>query len=202
MRTNAFVSASHSAVSRFALNSFAAAALACAAFSLPAFAQTATPTTQVEASTSAQPHRGYRTGDHAAKHQQRHEQRYQKRAERRAQHLAQLHQKLGLSPAQEQAWMSFEQAMQPTATPTARLDRQGMAQLTTPERIDRMRALQAQRSAAMDARGDATKAFYAQLQPAQQQVFDDSHKMGMRHGHRMGKRHGGDHAAQRPDNAG
>lgn len=202
MRTNAFVTASPSAVSRFALTSFAAAALACAAFSLPAMAQTAAPTTPVEASTTAQHQRGHHTGEHAAKHQQRHEQRHQKRAERRAQHLAQLHQKLALSPAQEQAWTGFEQAMQASAAPTARLDRQAMAQLTTPERIDRMRALQAQRSAAMDARGDATKAFYAQLQPAQQQVFDDSHKMGMRHGHRMGKRHGGEHAAQRPANAG
>ncbi len=65
----------------------------------------------------------------------------------------------------------------------ARLDRQAMQKLTTPERIDRMRALRAQRDAAMDARADAIKTFYAQLQPEQQKTFD---RMSEHMGERMG----------------
>lgn len=183
MRTNSTVTAIPAPVFRFALNSLAAAALACAAFTLPAFAQTPAPDTPAQASAS-QPHQSQNAGAHAAKH----EQWQQKRAERRSQHLAKLHQTLALTPAQEGAWTSFEQAMQASAPHRAGLDRQGMQQLTTPERIDRMRVLHAQRGAAMEARGEATKAFYAQLQPAQQQTFDQAHHMGMPHGHRMGRK--------------
>ncbi|HQQ70404.1 MAG TPA: Spy/CpxP family protein refolding chaperone [Alicycliphilus sp.] len=82
-------------------------------------------------------------------------------------------QKLQLTPAQEPAWTSFMQAMQPgSRADHARLDWQGMDKLTTPERIDRMRAMGAQRMAEMDRRGDAVKAFYAQLTPAQQKTLD------------------------------
>ncbi|MBS0508380.1 MAG: Spy/CpxP family protein refolding chaperone [Proteobacteria bacterium] len=82
-------------------------------------------------------------------------------------------QKLQLTPAQEPAWTSFVQSMQPGARADhARLDMQGMDKLTTPERIDRMRAMRAQRMADMDRRGDAVKEFYAQLTQAQQKTFD------------------------------
>lgn len=123
------------------------------------------------------------------------EQYMQKRAEA-------FKQKLQLTPAQEPAWSGFMEAMKPNRQ--ARLDMQGMDKLTTPERIDRMRALRAQRDAEMDRRGDAVKAFYAQLTPAQQKTFDaeggrmwgkrgghwHEHK-GLRHDHRHGMhRHG------------
>lgn len=197
MQFKSTVPSSPSQISRFALNSLAAAALACAAFTLPAFAQTAAPTTPHDASAS-QPLQAQHTGERDAQH----EQWQQKRAERRAQRLAQLHEKLALTPAQEGAWASFAQAMQPSARNMPRLDRQAMQQLTTPERIDHMTALRAQRSAAMDARGEATKAFYAQLQPAQQQTFDQARPMGMGHGHRMGHRGSGKGDARDPKNAG
>ena len=58
-----------------------------------------------------------------------------------------------------------------------RLNRDQWAQLTTPERIDRMRELNAQRSAEMDRRGDATKAFYTALDVEQKKTFDN---VGMR----------------------
>jgi hypothetical protein len=64
-----------------------------------------------------------------------------------------------------------------------------MQKLTTPERIDRMRAQRAQRDAAMDARSDAVKAFYAQLQPEQQRTFDTASARMMRMGSQGGKHH-------------
>ena len=55
-----------------------------------------------------------------------------------------------------------------------------MDKLPTPQRIDKMRDMRAQRMAAMEAnmnkRGDATKALYAALSPEQQKVFDSQHK--------------------------
>ena len=47
-----------------------------------------------------------------------------------------------------------------------------MEKLTTPERIDQMQALHAQREAEMKKRGDATKTFYAGLTPEQKKTFD------------------------------
>lgn len=101
----------------------------------------------------------------------RHERQHGDMAQRHAQRLADLKAQLKLTPAQEPAWTTFTTAMQPGERP-ARLDRQGMEQLTTPERIDRMRALRAQHAAEADRRGEATKAFYATLAPEQQKTFD------------------------------
>lgn len=126
------------------------------------------------------------------------------RAEYRAKHMAALKSDLKLTAAQEPAWTTFTTSMQPGER-TARLDRQGMDQLTTPERIDRMRALRAQHAAEADRRGEATKTFYAALTPEQQKTFDakahrGGHRMGGmkrgegggegRHGHHHGKRGG------------
>ena len=78
---------------------------------------------------------------------------------------------LKLTPEQEPAWTAFMAAMQP-AQRTARLDPADMEKRTTPERIDRMRALRAQQAAEADRRGEATKTFYAALTPEQQKTFD------------------------------
>jgi Spy/CpxP family protein refolding chaperone len=70
-----------------------------------------------------------------------------------------------------------------------RPDRAEFARLTTPERIDRMRAMRSERIAEMDKRGDATKTFYASLTPEQKKVFDQETLRGRgegRHGHRKG----------------
>lgn len=119
--------------------------------------------------------------------------------EQRQQFMAQraeaFKQKLQLTPAQEPAWNQLLQTMQAGADKRhARLDdRQGMEQLTTPERIDRMRALRAQRAADADRRGDAVKAFYATLTPAQQKTFDAEGARMYGYGHRMGDHWGGMH---------
>jgi len=93
-----------------------------------------------------------------------------KRQERMAKRLGALKQKLQLSGALEGSWNSYVAALKPTRM--QRPDRAELAKLSTPERIDRMRALRTVRTAEMDKRGDATKTFYAALSPEQQKVFD------------------------------
>jgi len=90
--------------------------------------------------------------------------------ERMAKRLGELKQKLQIARGQEGAWESWTTAVKPTHF--QRHDRGALARLTTPERIDRIKAQRAQRGAEMDKRLDATKAFYAQLNPEQQKVFD------------------------------
>ena len=97
-----------------------------------------------------------------------------------AQRQADLKAKLTLSAGQEAAWNEYVTVMQPTADWGMRMDRENrqkmreeMQALTTPQRIDRINAMKAQRDAAMAKRGDATKTFYAALTPEQQKVFDD-----------------------------
>ena len=114
--------------------------------------------------------------------------RMQERASRR---LAELKQKLQITAAQESAWTAYTAALMPDANfvPPQRGE---LDKLTTPERIDRMRALQAQRTAQMDKRFDATKTFYAALSADQKKIFDAE---TLRRGH-GGRHHGpGGHAA-------
>jgi Spy/CpxP family protein refolding chaperone len=86
---------------------------------------------------------------------------------------AELKAKLKITPAQEGAWTSFTSAMKPPANMVAmRLDRAEMDKLSTPERIDKMKAMRVQRDAEMDKRSDAVKTFYAVLTPEQKKVFD------------------------------
>ncbi|MBX9835079.1 MAG: Spy/CpxP family protein refolding chaperone [Burkholderiaceae bacterium] len=97
-----------------------------------------------------------------------------KMQERMAQRQAALKHSLELSPAQEPAWNTFIATMQPGERPArlGQLSRDEMQKLTTPERIERMRAQRAQRHAQADLRADAALAFYAELNPAQQKTFD------------------------------
>ena len=92
----------------------------------------------------------------------------------RAERLAALKEKLKLTPAQEGAWNSFTAAQQPPARPGGgrEAERAEFAQLTTPQRLDRMQARQAERSAMFAKRADATRSFYAALSPEQQKTFD------------------------------
>lgn len=92
-------------------------------------------------------------------------------------HHAELKTRLKITPAQEAAWTAFTAAMTPPADMMAkRPDPAELAKLSTPERIDKMKALRAQHmtdmAAAMDKRGEATKALYAVLSPEQQKAFD------------------------------
>jgi periplasmic protein CpxP/Spy len=105
--------------------------------------------------------------------------------QRMAERLGELKQKLAITPAQEGSWATWTAALQPA--PHQRPDRAQLQAMTTPERIDQMRALRAQRNAEMDRRMDATKAFYGSLSAEQKKVFDaESARFlarGEHHGH-------------------
>jgi protein CpxP len=108
-----------------------------------------------------------------------------KMQERQAQRLAELKQKLQITAAQEPAWNNFTAAVRPNLD-RKRMDREAVARMSTPDRIDHMRVLRQQRAAEMDRRGEATKAFYSTLTPEQQKVFDaETARMG------HGGKHGG-----------
>ncbi len=134
-------------------------------------------------------------GDH-----DKHQSRWQEHAAKRQ---ADLKAKLKITASQEGAWTNFTAAMQPPALAMDwkkhQEDRAAMEKLTTPERIDKMRALRTERMATMNAnmdkRAEATKAFYATLTSEQKAVFDAVTMRGDRKGGRghegMGGRHHG-----------
>lgn len=114
------------------------------------------------------------------------------RAQRRAEHLRTT---LQLRPEQEGALKAYIDALKPAAgaRDQMRERRQQMAAMTTPQRLDAMKAKRAERDAAFDRRATATKRFYAQLSPTQQKAFDaTAMKRGKgKGGHKGGGRHHG-----------
>lgn len=112
------------------------------------------------------------------------------RGDHHAQHLAQLKTRLQLDASQEAAWASFAEAMKPPAHPALRPHRVAMEKLSTPERIEQMQALRAQRDAEIGQRTDAIKTFYGHLNAEQKKTFDAETARFMQGvgGHRM---HGG-----------
>lgn len=109
-------------------------------------------------------------------------------AARRAQHLRDT---LQLTPAQEPALNAFIAGMAPPAgmRDKMRAERGERAAMTTPQRLDRMKARMAEREVQFGRRADATLRFYGQLSPAQKKAFDALGPMG---GH-GGKGPGGGH---------
>lgn len=105
---------------------------------------------------------------------------------------AALKAKLKLTPAQEGAWTTYTAAMKLPVDLMKQhhADQAELAKLTTPERIDKMKAMRTEHmndmNAVMDKRGDATKAFYATLTPEQQKVFDANTMRPQHRGGRMG----------------
>lgn len=124
--------------------------------------------------------------------------RFERMQAHRAQRMAALKEKLKLSPAQESAWTTFTASQQPVARAggQGRPDRAELAKLTTPQRLDRMQARQAERSAMFAKRADATRGFYAALTAEQQRTFDAE---SARHLGRGG--HGGHHRHHHADAA-
>ncbi|QDL52700.1 Spy/CpxP family protein refolding chaperone [Rhodoferax aquaticus] len=113
-----------------------------------------------------------------------------------AKRTTELKAKLKLSAAQEGAWTTFTSAMKPSGNMMAqRPDRAEFDKLSTPERIDKMKAIRTQQhaemAAEMEKRDEAIKTFYATLTPEQKKVFDTEHaRMGARgeHGSEHGRR--------------
>jgi periplasmic protein CpxP/Spy len=121
-------------------------------------------------------------GDTAPHGMREHRMDPAKMQEHMAKRQAALKQKLQITPAQEGAWNAWTTAMQPGDF--KRPERGEFEKLTTPERIDRMRALREQHIAQMDKRAEATKTFYATLTPEQKKTFDAATAHGPRGGHR------------------
>ncbi|MDQ7746212.1 Spy/CpxP family protein refolding chaperone [Hydrogenophaga pseudoflava] len=135
-------------------------------------------------------------GQHHSMDQQKHSQHMGQRMEqmqkRHAEHQAQLKSALKITASQEAAWNAYVAGTAPNPPANAPgMAREDWSQLTTPQRLDRMQALRAERDAAMAKRIEAVKTFYAALTPEQQKVFDTQahggmHRAGMKGGHRMG----------------
>ena len=137
-----------------------------------------------------------------------HERMRERMSERHAKALEKLKSSLQLQADQAVAWNNFAQAMQPPSQAPGRPDPATLEKLTTPERIERMQAFEAQRDANMQKRQQATQTYYAGLQPEQKKVFDQqtlawmngrmgAHGQSMHHraGHEPGHSgaHGGKH---------
>lgn len=111
-------------------------------------------------------------------------ERQERMAKKMAERQNKLKQSLQITAAQEPAWNAFVASMAPPAKGMNRPSRDDMQKLSTPERLDRMQAMKAQRDQHMAARIEATKRFYSALTPEQQKRFDaESHRF-------MGKGHG------------
>ncbi|MBC3920924.1 Spy/CpxP family protein refolding chaperone [Undibacterium sp. CY18W] len=99
----------------------------------------------------------------------------EKMKERTAKHQAELHDKLKITAAQEPAWKTFTDAMNPGTLP-ARPDHKELAKLSTPDRMEKGLEKMKEHLAKMQTRLTALKTFYAVLTPDQQKIFDESHR--------------------------
>jgi periplasmic protein CpxP/Spy len=126
------------------------------------------------------------------------EQRTQWRAEHQAEHAQRLTALLNLRADQQPALQAFLAAMTPERHEHGAPPPGGeKAQLTTPQRLDRMADRMAKHEEEFHHRADAIRTFYAALSPDQQRAFDalppmmmGDHGRGGGHGMRHGP-HGG-----------
>ena len=171
------------------LTATAAAAALVGAFALPASAQNQ-PAPAAAQTAPAHPQAGRPALDHAAMH---------------AQHMERVKPLLQLTAAQESAWKKYVEATRPAERKAPRMDREAFSKLTTPQRIDQAQSLRKERNAAIEQRENATKAFYASLNPVQQKAFDvamPAHGHGKGHGMHRGGPRGEGHHGMRGDRPG
>ena len=123
-------------------------------------------------------------------------QRKARMEERRSAHLSRLKTLLQIDAAQEGAWATFTDAMKPPATMNEQgTAREQLAQLTTPERLDRLQAWRSEHAARQAKRSDAIRNLYAALTPAQQKAFD---LVGVAHAHKERGRRGWHNSQDQP----
>ena len=119
------------------------------------------------------------------------EKMHARMTEQMAKRQADLKAQLKLTAEQEPAWTAFTAAMTPPNLATqSRPTPAEMQALTTPQRIEKMQAMRAERESQMNKRLEATKTFYAVLTPEQQKVFD-AQPMPGKHGGQGGHHRGG-----------
>lgn len=170
----------------------AALAAAFAGLSVTAIAQ-GTTAAPVAPPTTQQAQEGAQDGQRDAKRAERLARMQKHMAERQAALKADLK----ITAQQEPAWNAFVARTQPDARPNRQGPREDWSKLTTPQRLDKMAALKAERDARMAQRHDAIKSFYAVLNAEQQKVFDAKQMQGFQrasmNGHGKHRHHGGDH---------
>lgn len=125
-------------------------------------------------------------------------ERQAKMQQRRTERQAALKAKLNISAEQEPAWSAFVARTTPETWTKRHAERQDWAKLTTPERLDKMQARQAERAAAMTSRIDATRSFYSALKPDQQKLFDNQAQAHMQRTGMHGKHRHGQHNPMAP----
>lgn len=143
------------------------------------------------ASTANAPNRSAEQG-------KRMQQRHQAMQAGMEKHRARLHEQLKLTPQQEGAWATFMEATKPRQAPmsdAAKAERQAMASMNAPERMEKMLGHAKDRLARMQQHLDALKTFYAVLTPEQQKIFDASHQR-MQHRMKMRMHEGKQHRMQ------
>ena len=140
----------------------------------------------------AQRGQGPQGGADAKQWEERRAQRMEQMLARHAEYQAQLKSSLKITASQEAAWNAYVAGTAPTPPAQAPgMAREDWSKLTTPQRMEKMQALRAERDAVMTKRIDAVKTFYAALTPEQQKVFDTQAHGGFQHAgmkgkHRMG----------------
>lgn len=147
----------------------------------------------VTGAVQAQMQHGPMSGQEHPMHGQGHEQgkgHNERSAKSHQQHMTKLKQSLKLGADQTTAWTAFETAMQ--MPPMERPDHKAMASMTTPERLDVMNKMKNQHDAQMQKRQDATRTFYASLNPEQKKIFDSetAHASHQQDRHGKNKPHG------------
>ena len=166
----------------------AALAAAFAGLSATAIAQNTTAAPAAPATTQQA-----QEGQRDAKRAERMARMQQRMAERQAA----LKTELKITAQQEPAWNAFVARTAPEARPARQGPREDWSKLTTPQRLDKMAAMKAERDARMAQRHDAIKSFYAALNAEQQKVFDSKQMQGFQRagmkGHGRHHHHGGGH---------
>lgn len=122
------------------------------------------------------------------------EQMQAKMADLYAKRQARLHDLLKLTAQQESAWASYQAAVKPAALQGPRPEHKPFNKLTSPERLTLALDMTRKHEAALETRLKATTEFYAQLNPAQQTLFDEHSFGGQRggwRGHRGPRGHHG-----------
>jgi len=94
-------------------------------------------------------------------------------AERHARLMTEMKAALKIAPEQESAWNTYATALQPSIQPERPfLSNPKFDKLPASERIEALQKYRAERDVQIERREAATKAFYTQLTPEQQQIFD------------------------------
>lgn len=79
---------------------------------------------------------------------------------------------LQIQPNQQSAWDQYVKAITPEKRTKPAGERPNLRKLTTPERLDLAQKLRKERTAKAEQREQATRSFYASLNPSQQKAFD------------------------------